>query len=878
MLQSDNNHETVYRTDYRAPDYLLDRVSLHFELEPEYAIVRSKLNLQRNPESSGADLALDGTNLELLSISLNGETLNEGQFSRDDLGIRFPDSPDHCVVEITVKIYPARNTALEGLYQSGAFLLTQCEAEGFRNITYYPDRPDVMARFDVTIDADRELYPVLLSNGNQVERGDSGAGRHWVRWEDPFPKPSYLFALVAGRLSYIEDFFETASGRRVTLRVYVEEENIEQCGHAMASLIKSMAWDEKRFGLEYDLDVFNIVATNDFNMGAMENKSLNIFNSKFVLALPETATDANFQAIEGVIGHEYFHNWTGNRVTCQDWFQLTLKEGLTVYRDQEFSSDMQSRAVKRIQDVRSLRQLQYAEDAGPMSHPVRPDQYLEINNFYTVTVYEKGAEVVRMYETLLGRDGFRKGMDLYFERHDGQAVTCDDFLAAMADANDCDLSLFSRWYSQKGTPVVTLETAYDEAAGEYSMRFVQQPLSATENGYTGPLHIPVKMGLLLNDGTEVSLQLRGEEQAGSTTRILELTQTDQSFVFINIPSAPIPSVLRGYSAPIKIDYHYSARQLATLMAYDSDSFARWEAAEQMSLKLMLKLIERQQNGQELYLDPVIVDAFRMILLNRGLDPALAAETLTLPGHSYVGDQMEVIDVDSIYTVREYFKAELGRQMQHDLLTRYKELADNGEYQNDPASIGRRSLRNCCLRYLVAASGPELAEQQLAAADNMTDTLAALTLLTHHDAESSEKALAEFEARWSGAALVMDKWFMIQATAPSDETIEVVRSLFDHPEYNRRNPNKVKALLGSFVQGNLKGFHRADGRSYKLLADVILRLDRQNPQIAARLASAFNRWKRFDETRKAAMKAQLQRLLGSENISPDLYEIVRNALA
>jgi aminopeptidase N len=735
-----------------------------------------------------------------------------------------------------------------------------------------------MTRYSVMIEADAGTHPVLLSNGNAVDSGSAGEGRHWVRWEDPFPKPSYLFALVAGDLAHIEDHFVTRSGRDVTLRVYVEHENTDRCDHAMESLINAMKWDEERFGLEYDLDIYNIVATNDFNMGAMENKSLNIFNSKYVLARPDTATDWDYQAIEGVIGHEYFHNWTGNRVTCRDWFQLTLKEGLTVFRDEEFSADMQSRAVKRIQDVRDLRDRQFPEDAGPMAHPIRPDRYIEINNFYTATVYQKGATIIRMYHTLLGEEGFQKGMRLYFERHDGQAVSCDDFLAAMADANDTSLDRFGRWYSQSGTPEVTVDTEHDESTGKFQVRLSQRTPPSHDQAEKIPLVIPFAMGLLNPDGSEVELQLEGETVAGGTTRLLLLEEESQHFTFINVPQTVVPSLLRDFSAPVKVHYPWTVRELSHLIAHDADTFARWEAAQQLAQDCILAQVKRRAEGGKMQLHEGLLDAFAGLLQDRDADPALLAEAMMMPAEEYLAEQMEVVDVDGIHAARQFIRSGLAEALATPLRAKYDELNDREAYSKSPSAMARRSLRNVCLSYLVKLDGGNaLAGRHLSDSDNMTDSLAGLRGLVLNHSREASIALREFEDKWKNDALVMDKWFAIQATRPGHESVNDVIALMDHPSFSIRNPNKVRSLIGAFAMVNPTGFHTPDGSGYRFHADQVIALNAINPQMAARMASAFNRWKKYDKHRSMLMEEQLKRIAAAPALSPDVSEIVNSAL-
>jgi aminopeptidase N len=735
-----------------------------------------------------------------------------------------------------------------------------------------------MTRYDVTLVADKQRFPVLLSNGNAVDSGEMENNLHWVRWQDPYAKPCYLFALVAGDLAFIEDHFHTRSGRDVTLRVYVEHANIDRCDHAMQSLIHSMKWDEDRFDLEYDLDIYHIVATNDFNMGAMENKSLNIFNSKYVLARPDTATDADYQGIESVIGHEYFHNWTGNRVTCQDWFQLTLKEGLTVFRDQEFSSDMQSRAVKRIHDVRDLRSRQFPEDAGPMSHPIRPDKYIEINNFYTMTVYQKGATIIRMFHTLLGEAGFQRGMKLYFERHDGAAVSCNDFLAAMADANDVDLERFGRWYGQSGTPEVTARCDYDPDQNTFTLHLSQLTPPTPDQPEKQALVIPFAVGLLSPAGEEYELQLEGEEATDLKSRVLLLTEDRQSFTFVNVPGRAVPSLLRDFSAPVKLKYDYSVEDLSLLMTHDSDPFQRWEAAQLLAQREILANQKRQLGDQEMRLDPRLVQAFGLLVKDEDSDPALLAESLMLPGESYLADQMDIVDVDGLHVAQRFVKAGLAEALLPLIKSRYDNLNDGRPYDRSRESMARRSLKNACLSYLMETDlGAGLASAQLDASDNMTDTLAALRGMVWADAAGANAALRMFEEQWRADALVMDKWFGIQAMKPGRDTVKAVSDLMEHPAFSITNPNKVRSLIGAFAMSNPTGFHSGDGSGYRFHADQVMVLDALNPQVAARMASAFNTWTRYDAARREMIRTELQRISGRDGISPDCYEIVNKAL-
>jgi aminopeptidase N len=878
MKQSEAG-EVIYRKQYTAYPWDVKRLDLHFDIGTETTTVHAEMEFLLKDDGDGTqDIILNGSELQLISLMLNDRILSEKDYFVDGERLTIPAAPSKSVLKTEVLIHPAANTALEGLYLSGDFLLTQCEAQGFRKITWFPDRPDVMTTYRVTLEADKSEFPVLLSNGNETNRGDLPAGRHWVSWEDPFPKPSYLFAMVAGDLALVQDHFTTRSGRVVALKIYVEAENLDRCEHAMESLINAMRWDEDRFDLEYDLDVYHIIATNDFNMGAMENKSLNIFNTKYVLARPDTATDVDYRGIEGVIGHEYFHNWTGNRVTCQDWFQLTLKEGLTVFRDEEFSADMQSRAVKRIQVIRDLRIRQFPEDDGPMAHPIRPDQYVEINNFYTATVYQKGATIIRMYHTLLGESGFQKGMKLYFERHDGQAVSCDDFLSAMEDANDTDLKRFARWYSQSGTPQVSVTDHYDAVNGTYTLTLEQRTPPTSDQAEKQPLVLPFSLALLTTAGDELPLQLTGESEQAATSRLLIVEDTRQEYTFTNIPEAPVPSLFRDFSAPVKILYAYTKQQLATLIKHDNDAYVRWDAAQRMSANAILEQCQRRADDQQMQLDDHLVEAFRGILSDQQADPALLAEAVTLPDEDYLADQMKVVDVDGIHAARHFIRKGLAASLESLFSDHYAALNDGAAYQKSAAAMARRSLKNICLSYLLeTATGDALATSQLEASDNMTDTLAAMRGLIFIDSPRAEKALSEFENKWIDDTLVMDKWFIMQAIKPGPDTVNKVRDLMQHPAFSIRNPNKVRALIGVFSMLNPTGFHAADGSGYRFHADRVIDLDPINPQMAARMAAAFNRWKRYDEGRKVLMKVELQRILSTGTLSGDVTEIVTNAL-
>jgi aminopeptidase N len=870
----------IHLRDYRPPDFLIDTVELDFELAPDATTVRSRLAIRRNPAGRpGAPLALNGEELELLSLAIDGAALGAERYHLEETGLRIGQVPDAFTLEIATRIHPAKNTALEGLYVSNDMFCTQCEAEGFRRITYYLDRSDVMARFRTRIVADAGNYPVLLSNGNLVEQGVLEDGRHWVVWDDPFPKPSYLFALVAGRLECREDGYSTRSGRRVTLRVYVRPGDLDKTAHAMESLKKAMAWDEETFGLEYDLDIYMIVAVSDFNMGAMENKGLNVFNTAFVLARPDTATDTDYANIEGVIGHEYFHNWSGNRVTCRDWFQLSLKEGLTVFRDQEFSADMGSRAVKRIDDVRMLRARQFPEDAGPMAHPVRPESYVEVNNFYTATVYEKGAELVRMIQTLVGRAGFRRGMDLYFERHDGGAVTTDDFVRAMADANDVDLEQFRRWYSQAGTPVVTARGFHDAAAQEYRLELAQRTAPTPGQPEKKPLHIPVCLGLLDSDGSDLPLVLAdGTELAPGQP--LHLRDESASFTFTNVPRPPILSLLRGFSAPVRVQTDLDDEALAFLFAHDTDAFNRWDAGQELAIRVMQRMIARIQAGQTPVVDRLYIDALDSMLARTDLDPALVAEALVPPGEGILTELSDCADPDAIHEARTALRRTAGQALNDRLVEAYERNRDDGPYQLAPEAMARRRLKNCVLAILAENPEPNTIARishQYRTADNMTDRIGALVPLMEIDCPERAQALEDFFQRGRDDALVLDKWFAIQAGSSRPDTLGRVRELLSHAAFEIRNPNKVRALIGTFAHRNLVRFHGADGAGYRFVADQVLQLDALNPQVAARLVSAFNRWRKYDKTRQGLMKNELQRILASGGLSRAVYEIVSLAL-
>lgn len=879
--------KVIYLKDYQAPEYLIDETNLTFELYEDHTLVHAQLVMRRNPER-GDDLpplVLDGQQLELLSLALDDRALQPGDYQLDDSHLTLQPTAKRFTVDSSVRIHPESNTALEGLYKSGKMFCTQCEAEGFRKITYYLDRPDVMSSFTTTVSAEQHKYPVLLSNGNPVASGSEEGGRHWATWQDPFKKPAYLFALVAGDLWAVEDSYTTLSDREVALRIYVEPENIDKCQHAMDSLKKSMRWDEKVYGREYDLDIFMIVAVNDFNMGAMENKGLNIFNSSCVLAKAETATDAAHQRVEGVVAHEYFHNWSGNRVTCRDWFQLSLKEGFTVFRDSEFSADMNSRTVKRIEDVAFLRTNQFAEDAGPMAHPVRPDSFIEISNFYTLTVYEKGSEVVRMIHTLVGADGFRKGTDLYFERHDGQAVTCDDFVKAMEDANGVDLTQFKRWYSQSGTPRLAVEERYDAAARSYTLSFRQSCPPTPGQKDKLPFVIPVEMGLLDRLGNPLPLRLAGEEHAHGSNRVLQVTEAEQSFTFVGLAEKPLPSLLRGFSAPVKLSFPYDRDQLMFLMQYDEDGFNRWEAGQQLSVQVLQALVGQYQRGEPLVLDERLIAALRTLLQDNALDQAMVAEMLSLPSEAYLTELSEEADVEAIHAAREFARRRIAEALYEPLWQRYqanREISRKTPYVAEAEQIARRSLQNIALSYLMLGGRQEVLAaclEQYEACDNMTERLTALAVLVNSPFEAEKaKGLAMFADYFKDDPLVMDQWFSVQAGCTLPGGLERVQALLAHPAFTLKNPNKIRALIGAFANQNLVNFHRADGAGYRFLADQVITLNALNPQIASRLLGPLTRWRKYAPARQAQMRGELERILASGELSSDVYEVVSKSLA
>jgi aminopeptidase N len=823
--------KAIHLKDYTPPAFFVDAIELDVDIREDHALVRAQLAIRRN---APGPLVLDGDELELVSAALNGKILGKDLFSVDKEQLQIPQVPDRFTLETVTRIVPQKNTKLEGLYATKHGYVTQCEAQGFRRITWFIDRPDVMARYTTTVRADPKKYPVLLSNGNLV-----GSGEGWAKFEDPFPKPSYLFALVAAKLEVLEDSFVSRSGKAKHLAIYVEPGKLDQAGWAMDCLKRAIAWDEKRFGLELDLEQYKIVAVGDFNSGAMENKGLNIFNTKYILARADTATDNDYLNIDRVVAHEYFHNWTGDRVTCRDWFQLSLKEGLTVFRDQEYGADTYSRAVTRIQEVRGLRAAQFPEDAGPMKHPVRPQSYVEIRNFYTMTVYEKGAEVVRMQHTLLGEEKFQAGMRLYFKRHDGQAVTCDDFVQAMQDASGVDLAQFKRWYDIAGTPV--LDVKGDFADGTYTLT-VKQSMNP-------PFHIPFLV------------------KVGSQERLLSLKRPEEKFVFENLKDKPVPSLLRSFSAPVILKYPYTEAELLHLMADDDDPFNRWEAGQRIASETILDRAGKPS--------PAFVEAARKLLAHP--DPAFAAEALALPGETFLAEHMEVVDPDRLHDARNVLRRELARALKDDFLRAYDKLASEGPYSPDAASTGRRALRNLSLGYLGELGMCDLAYRQFQAADNMTDSVAALATLANIDCPERPLALDAFYARWQDEPLVVDKWLTAQALSRLPSTLGRVKALLLHPAFDLKVPNKVYALIRSFASNHVR-FHAADGAGYAFLADQILALDALNPQVAARMARGFDRWKKFDAGRQAHARRELERMRDAKGLSKDVGEIVGKALA
>ncbi|MBO6564662.1 MAG: aminopeptidase N [Pseudomonadales bacterium] len=891
--------KAIYLKDYKVPPFLIEETNLHVDIHDDVTTVTTTLKVVKNPEAASEDqvhLVLDGSkDLATQSVAIDGRALTDNEYRVDDDELSVFEVPEQFELTTTVQIKPQDNTALEGLYKSGDMYCTQCEAEGFRNITWYLDRPDVMSKYTTTVVADRASYPILLSNGNDIDRGEEG-DRHWVTWQDPFMKPAYLFALVAGDLQHIEDEFVTMSGRKVKLQIFTEPHNIDKVDYAMLSLKNSMKWDEEVYGREYDLDVFMIVAVESFNMGAMENKGLNIFNTSCVLAHPETTTDAAYQRVESVVGHEYFHNWSGNRVTCRDWFQLSLKEGFTVLRDQQFSADMGSPTVCRVNDVAVLRSAQFPEDAGPMAHPIRPDSFIEINNFYTATVYEKGAEVVGMIRTLLGPERFRIGTDLYFDRHDGQAVTTEDFVKAMEDANGVDFTQFRTWYRQAGTPVLDVTGAYDQSARTFTLNVKQSCPATPGQDQKDPYHMPLKVGLLDEEGNDIrfpvlGLDVSSVDEASGFSAILNLTQAEQEFVFRGIESKPTPSLLRGFSAPVKLRYEYSREELRFLMSHDSDGFNRWEAGQRLALDVIQEIVGQIEAGEEVTVDEHLMAAFDANLTQAlegdkdpNLDKAMIAHMLVLPATSYLIEMSEVANVDAIHQAREAVRTAIAKKLSGLLLSVYKLNQKDVPYQAQAQQIAERALKNVALGYLMQPEDTEMVNlcvDQYESATNMTDRSAALRALVGSAAEAAqepkEKALNDFYNRFQHEALVIDQWFAIQATCSLRGTLERVKALMEHDAFDIKVPNRMRGLVAQFAMNNIVNFHEASGGGYEFLADRVIELNGINPQMAARILSPLTRWRKYDEERQALMKEQLQRILEVEGISPDVYEIVTKSL-
>ncbi|HCH5094397.1 aminopeptidase N [Vibrio parahaemolyticus] len=861
--------QAKYRKDYQAPSHTITDIDLTFDLYDNDTIVTALSKVVQKGEST--TLELDGEGLELRSVKVDGEDWAHHEVKEASLVLS--DLPAEFELEIITKIDPEANTALEGLYKSGGAFCTQCEAEGFRRITYYLDRPDVLAKYTTKVIADKATYPYLLSNGNRIAQGEAENGRHWVQWQDPHPKPAYLFALVAGDFDVLRDKYTTMSGRNVDLEIFVDKGNLDRAGHAMTSLINSMKWDEERFGLEYDLDIYMIVAVDFFNMGAMENKGLNIFNSKFVLANDQTATDRDYLGIEAVIGHEYFHNWTGNRVTCRDWFQLSLKEGLTVFRDQEFSSDLGSRAVNRIDNVRIIRGPQFAEDASPMSHPIRPDKVIEMNNFYTLTVYEKGSEVIRMYHTLLGEEGFQKGMKLYFERHDGTAATCEDFVSAMEDATGVDLKQFRLWYSQSGTPTLRVNSEYNAEAKTYALTVEQFTEATQDQAEKQALHIPFDIELYDSKGQVIPLIINGE----SVHNVLDIKQDKQTFVFENVVEQPVPSLLREFSAPVKLEYDYSDAELIFLMKHATNDFARWDASQMLLAKYIRQNVNNVQTGSEVQLSEDLIDAFRGVLLDENLEPAFIAQVFSLPSINEITGWYKQIDVDAVDTVLNSITVSLSAALEDELSATYHTLKQ-AEYTIDHAAIGKRALRNQCLQFLAHTDkGNTLVKAQYEAANNMTDTIAAMSAANSAQLECREELMADYSDKWKHDGLVMDKWFALQGTNPAEDALEKVKATMNHEAFSLKNPNRTRSLIGSFLAANPVRFHDKSGSGYQFAGDILRQLNDSNPQVASRTIDPLLKFRKYDEARQAMIRAELEKLKAMDNLAKDLFEKVTKAL-
>ncbi|WP_454442836.1 aminopeptidase N [Vibrio bathopelagicus] len=861
--------QAKYRKDYQSPSHTISEIELTFDLYDSASIITAISSVKQEKESS--TLVLDGEGLKLVSVLVEGKEWT--QYEQSETLLTLNELPKDFTLTIVTEVDPEGNSALEGLYKSGGAFCTQCEAEGFRRITYYMDRPDVLAKFTTTVIADKAENPFLLSNGNRVDEGEAENGRHWVKWQDPHPKPAYLFALVAGDFDVLRDAYTTQSGRNVDLEIFVDKGNLDRANHAMVSLINSMKWDEERFNLEYDLDIYMIVAVDFFNMGAMENKGLNVFNSKFVLANDQTATDTDYLGIEAVIGHEYFHNWTGNRVTCRDWFQLSLKEGLTVFRDQEFSSDLGSRAVNRINNVRIIRGPQFAEDASPMSHPIRPEKVIEMNNFYTLTVYEKGSEVIRMIHTLLGEEGFQKGMKLYFERHDGTAATCEDFVAAMEDASGVDLSQFRLWYSQSGTPTLSVESHYDAEKKEYTLTTRQVTAPTHEQTEKQALHIPLDIELYTASGEVIELQCNGQP----IHNVLDVKEAEQTFVFENVNEQPVPSLLREFSAPVKLEYNYADEELIFLMVNARNEFSRWDAGQMLLAKYIRSNVDNVQQGQKFALSSEVVDAFRGVLLSDSLEPAFIAEMLSLPSHNEVSGWYERVDIDAVASVLHSMKVTLAKELEDELAAVYHSHALVG-YTIDHDSIGKRTLRKVCLSYLAhTEKGNDLVVAMYQQANNMTDTMAAMSAANSAQLPCRETLMADYSDKWKHDGLVMDKWFALQGTNPSSNALEVIKASMSHQAFSLKNPNRTRNLVGSFLNMNPVQFHDKSGQGYEFAGEILRELNSSNPQVASRLIDPLLKFRKYDDQRQALIKKQLEILKGMDNLAKDLFEKVTKAL-
>lgn len=874
----DASPKTIYLKDYTSPSFDIEKVSLTFRLFEDGAQVHSRMLISRIAGTKDESLFLDGEDLELKSLKIDGRELREDEYVEEEESLTIKAVPDKFELECVTWIKPQENKRLEGLYKSSSMFCTQCEAEGFRRITYYMDRPDVMSVFDTRIEADRSKYPILLSNGNEVDSGKLSDGRHFVSWHDPHPKPCYLFALVAGDLYCQSDVFIRESGRPVALEIFVDHKNSDKCDYALDALKRSMKWDEEKYGREYDLDVFMIVAVDDFNMGAMENKGLNIFNSSCVLAKPDATTDSAYLRIEAIVAHEYFHNWSGNRVTCRDWFQLSLKEGFTVYRDSQFSADTNSAGVKRIEDVNLLRTAQFAEDAGPMSHPIRPASYMEISNFYTLTVYEKGAEVVRMLNTLLGDETFRKGSDLYFERHDGQAVTTEDFVAAMSEASGRDLVQFKRWYDQGGTPVVKAKSSYDSGKKQYVLTFEQSCPATPGQPTKEPFHIPIELGLMLEDGTEFPLA----QSEGNGTWVYELRDSIASVVFDDVPSRPIPSLLRGFSAPVRLRYDYSDQELMFLLANDADSFNRWDAGQTLALRVLQSLISAYQTGEAMSLAPEFIATYRSLLKDESLDRSMLCKLLMLPSEAYLVELSDTADTEAIYHARKFVRKTLVENLRTELSELYQETKSaDSSLDLGFEAMSLRALHNLLLSLLSAAPNAEfyiLARKQFDSAQNMTDSFGALaSIVNAEDKVLADEVLEKFYERWKYDAQVMEQWFSVQSASSSYADLSHIKKLLGHIDFDMSNPNKVRSVIGAFCSQNMLAFHDVSGSGYAFLADQIITLDDMNPQIASRLLTPLTRWRKYDSDRQSLMQTQLARILRKPNLSKDVQEVLEKSM-